>query len=133
MTTWLIPEKALEHATMPVTDENLRLLRVLGHKKKIRWTKFLGQIQYDQDSIDQYREQNARGNRCAASHISKNTPIDQENSYLPAGTSSISTEQEVSASLRGIELAQKTRKPKSRSPNSSLSAKGQNRESQASL
>lgn len=133
MTTWLTPERALEYVTLPVTGENLRLLRVLGHKKKVRWTKMLGYIQYDQESLDEYREQKARGKTCAASQNLSPSETKQEESSPPTGISTTSTEAEVSAYLRGIELARKTMKQGSRSPNSSSKGSAPNHESRASL
>ncbi len=133
MTTWLTPEEILDKAKIPVTDDRIRLLRILGHKKKIRWTKTIGCIQYDWDSFCAYREQQAKGKACVVSQPSVSTPIEMGIDSPHTGISSISTDKEVSASLRGIALAQKTKKQKSPSPSSSLSEKGRKPENRVSL
>lgn len=133
MTEWLTAEETLDKARIPITEDRVRILRVLGHKKKIRWTKTLGCIQYDWDSFNAYREQQARGKSCEANQDSISSLTIMEESNLPTGTLPITTEAEVAAALRGIELARKTMKPKSHSRNSSLNVKGQNPRSQVSL
>lgn len=133
MTEWLTPEETLEKAKIPVTEERIRVLRVLGHKKKIRWTKTVGCIQYDWDSFCTYREQQAKGKSCVVSQPSVSTPTDPESESPHIGISSITTEQEVAAALRGISLAEKIKKPRSRLHHSSSKGKGHKPESLASL
>lgn len=132
MTIWLTDRKALEYVGIPVDADNLRLLKVLGHKKKIRWTKILGHIQYDQDSLDEYREQKARGKTCAVSRNSSNLPTEPEVSNPPTGTSNI-TREDLDAALLGVSLARKTMQRKSRLPISSLNESARNQRSQTSL
>lgn len=133
MTEWLTAEQALKDVGIPVTDEKIKLLRCLGHKKKIRWTKMLGERLYDRESIKLYLEQKSRGGICAENRDSESLETNKVSSNHLITTSSISTEAEVAASLRGIELAQRTKRQGLRSRSSSLNGSARKLESLVSL
>lgn len=61
MSNWLSEKQALEFLNLEGTETNIRTLRWLAYRKKIRKTVVARNHQYDQDSLTRYRESKAKG------------------------------------------------------------------------
>lgn len=61
MSNWLSEKQALEFLNLEATEANIRKLRWLAYKKKIRKTVVVRNHQYDQDTLAVYRESKAKG------------------------------------------------------------------------
>lgn len=131
MTEWLLMDEVLKYLKVLGDMELMYRKKLEGLRKhgKIRSTQVMGIRYYDRASLDALREAKATGGVCAASHGSTDSGTKQETSSPITGTSTISTESAVAACLRGTQLARKTMRRTSRSPNSPLTGKNQSQES----
>lgn len=127
MTEWLTIEESLIYLKTPEFEKAKYRKKLAGlHRHgKIRASKVLGIRYYDRESLDALREARATGRICAVNQGSISSETKPEISSLITGTSSISTESAVSASLRGTALARKTMKQTLRSRNLHSNEKSQ--------
>lgn len=112
-----------------ILRKDLVTLRNLVRRRKIGFYKGKP-LTFSEDHLKDYLK-SIEEKPCAENQRLSSSQTERGTSNPPTGTS-ITTKEEVSAYLRGVSLARKTMKPRSRSQHLSWNGKGQHPEPQGS-